>query len=213
MRGSPSRKGMSGMGPIASFITEAAFYTTAYTATLVLYATKFGDLVLVAHVATAVFLLLLLGLLVRGNRDTILWGGPHRLKRDVLTGVLAVVPLLGISVVWLLADLPVGVKVTTALEAPMVMALGYHLFFATYEECLFRGLILGWLKEHHGTVTAVVWSSLLFGAAHAVGTWSAPTLVYYSIGGLFFALLALWRSGIIAPLTCHLAFNLLVTLL
>lgn len=197
------------MTPLASFVTNAAFYTTVYTVALIFYATRFGGLGLGAHVATAAFLLLLLGLLVRGNRDTILWGGPHRLKRDVLTGLLAVVPLLGISVVWILADLPIPVKVTTAVDAPMALALGYVTFFAIYEECLFRGLILGWLAEHRGTVIAVVSSSLLFGAGHAVGTGSGPTLVYHSIGGLFLALLALWRGGIIAPLTCHLAYNLL----
>lgn len=52
------------------------------------------------------------------------------------------------------------------------------LFVALYEEALFRGAILGWLKTRMPAVAAIVVSSVLFGVWHAKNMfWMDPAIV------------------------------------
>lgn len=94
-----------------------------------------------------------------------------------------------------------------------------------YEEFLFRfllipGLILaftrGGVPSHRAALLAILWTSMLFSAAHYIGpagdTFSYFTFLFRFAAGLFFASVFLSRGfGIVVG--CHAAYDLLVGLM
>ncbi len=107
----------------------------------------------------------------------------------------------------------------------------YHALFrvplgtALYEEVLFRGIIFGMLARRASTLSAAVWSSLLFGIWHILpaidaietnpigdalgGSWEPVVAAVVStfIAGLGFVWLRLYAGSIVAPILVHIASN------
>lgn len=138
--------------------------------------------------------------------------------RDVPIGLasgvaaqLLLVPLLSLPILWLTntdldklsepaqqlgdkADSPFGVFVlfaAVAIGAPIA------------EEIFFRGLLLRSIEKRFGTATAVVGSSVIFGATH----FQALQFAALTGAGAVFALLAV-RSDRLGPaIFAHMAFN------
>ena len=91
---------------------------------------------------------------------------------------------------------------------------------AVLEEVLFRSVLLGALLRRGSTRSAVVWSSVVFGAWHIVPAWETAdgsaiavaaaivgTVAITSVAGVGFALLRLWGRNVIAPTIAHTATN------
>lgn len=100
---------------------------------------------------------------------------------------------------------------------------------ALYEEVLFRGVLLALLLRRFGTVTAVTWSSLLFGLWHvlpslgvaegntavaATGSGTSGlvvvvvgTVVATMLAGYAFCWLRLRADSLVAPVLVHVATN------
>ena len=73
----------------------------------------------------------------------------------------------------------IGVGVGGALfEAMIRLPIGTALF----EEMLFRGVLLAWLRRRTSTARAVVGSSVLFGLWHVIPTWAMTSL--YQVGAI-----------------------------
>jgi membrane protease YdiL (CAAX protease family) len=76
------------------------------------------------------------------------------------------------------------------------------------EEALFRGWLLSALEDRVGPPLAVLLSAAAFSAFHIVGGASGTvTLVNLMLGGMWFALLAQRRGGILAPNAAHYGWN------
>jgi membrane protease YdiL (CAAX protease family) len=71
------------------------------------------------------------------------------------------------------------------------------------EEILFRGILYPAIKERGWPRTALIGTSLLFGAIHG----HLPSFVALSFLGLVFALLYDRTSNLLAPILAHSTFN------
>ncbi|HQS95898.1 MAG: hypothetical protein B7X90_03535 [Novosphingobium sp. 17-62-19] len=96
----------------------------------------------------------------------------------------------------------------TGLTALVLMGLGLTLVQSAMEEVLFRGWLLPVLSQRLGQVASVCGSALLFAGFHLIGGARQPlTLVFITLAGLLFGLLALRSGGILAPIAAHAAWN------
>lgn len=113
---------------------------------------------------------------------------PSHLARGIRVGtLLGVVTLIGIGAA---VTIPItrslfedgrviGVGLGSALfQALIRIPIGTALF----EETLFRGVLLGWLRRRTSTRRAIVGSSVLFGLWHALPAWS--TISLYQTGAI-----------------------------
>ena len=113
------------------------------------------------------------------------------------------------------SEVPSSLWIFAAL---LLVPLGTVLF----EEFLFRGVLLAWLRSHLSTFLAVLVSSALFGLWHlpaVVFTSSAAaaglnlpaqllsTFLVTSAGGIIFALLRVTSHSLLAPIIAHIATN------
>lgn len=94
---------------------------------------------------------------------------------------------------------------TEGLEVPMALVATGLVFV---EETVYRGLAIPVLARRHGTLVAVLATSIAFGLLH----WGngpegiAVTTTY----GLLFAALFLWRRNVLATTVAHALYNLAV---
>ena len=84
--------------------------------------------------------------------------------------------------------------------------------FVVFEELLFRGMGLRYLRVASGDQFAVLFSALVFGAYHLFGTgqWAMGALFQFvmpALGGLVFAWAAVRTDGLALPLGLHLGGN------
>ena len=93
-------------------------------------------------------------------------------------------------------------------------ALVAVLFAPLVEEAVFRGVLLGWLRERLPAVTAGSLSALVFALCHALpfwlrgGTSVPPGLLFLPfLGALAFAWLALGKGGILGAWLLHATGN------
>lgn len=90
------------------------------------------------------------------------------------------------------------------------LALGLAITVLTVgaEEMLFRGWLLPALAGRLSVWPAVLLSSVAFAAFHLIGGAVEPwSLVNLTLGGIWFALLALRSGGILAPFAAHYGWN------
>jgi membrane protease YdiL (CAAX protease family) len=92
--------------------------------------------------------------------------------------------------------------ITDPLTAVLV-PLSIVLVPAVCEEAFFRGYVLTGLRYHHGPVTAVVGSAVVFAAAH-VNPWQFPALFAL---GLFLAALVHWTHSLYPAVIGHAVNN------
>ncbi len=151
---------------------------------------------------------------------------PWRLSRGLLGGMAAECLLLTVCL-WFLARLQ-GTLLRTVAEAsgqsgPARIQAGVsYLGAGIYEELLFRLILLTlavWgfrrlgLRSGPGLLAGMLLSSLLFSAAHYVGTYGEPlelsSFVFRFLAGMFFAVLFVCRGfGIAAGV--HAGYDILV---
>lgn len=96
-----------------------------------------------------------------------------------------------------------GTVETTAGAA--ILAVAAIVVAPITEEVLFRGLVFGALDSRYDARTAVLGSSLLFGAVHLFGGVSG--VVFSVLSGLAFAWLRLRYDGLVAPGVAHAVTN------
>lgn len=86
------------------------------------------------------------------------------------------------------------------------------LIVAPGEELLWRGVLLGALREAHGTsplVPALAWA--LYVAVNGFAG-SIPILLGGVVGGAAWTALAWWTGGVVAPVACHAGWTALMVL-
>ncbi len=101
---------------------------------------------------------------------------------------------------------PLGVLGNQLLAIPYpILVVALALGPAVGEELVFRGLIGRGLTIRRGIVAGVLWTSLLFGAAHAFPPHAVATIPV----GLFLHLLYLYTGNLWVPILVHFFNNLL----
>jgi len=144
-----------------------------------------------------------LGFLPLGRRGWhLLWQVPLAI---FVAGVTAAIvgPLLGLS----------PSENTSAADGRGVMvvvSLACYLFLAPLiEEIVFRRLLMGYLDRSVPAIASVLFSSVLFGAAHI----APPVIVYATFLGMGCALVTRFHNSLRAGFILHLANNLTVQLI
>lgn len=144
-----------------------------------------------------------LGFLPLGRRGWhLLWQIPLAI---FVAGVAAAIvgPLLGLS----------PSENTSAADGRGVMvvvSLACYLFLAPLiEEIVFRRLLMGYLDRSVPAIASVLFSSVLFGAAHI----APPVIVYATFLGMGCALVTRFHNSLRAGFILHLANNLTVQLI
>jgi len=141
--------------------------------------------------------------------------------QQILLGLGAVLPLgilsdeiyrqalLGWRALWnipVAAETPLGILGNQLLAVPYpILIVALALGPAVGEELVFRGLIGRGLTIRRGVVAGVLWTSLLFGAAHAFPPHAVATIPV----GLFLHLLYLYTGNLWVPILVHFCNNLL----
>lgn len=152
-------------------------------------------------------------------RDSLRLGRPT--LQQVLLGLGAVVPLgilsdevyrqvlLGWRTLWDIPEVsgtPLGALGEQILAVPYpILIVALALGPAVGEELVFRGLIGRGLTIRRGAVAGVLWTSLLFGAAHAFPPHAVATIFV----GLFLHVLYLATGNLWVPILVHFFNNLL----
>ena len=78
------------------------------------------------------------------------------------------------------------------------------------EEIVFRGYFMNTFFPNSKYYLDVILSALIFGISHLVFSHRDPiSLIIYSLGGLFFALVYRWTKNIKITILCHSFFNFL----
>ena len=144
-----------------------------------------------------------LGFLPLGRRGWhLLWQIPLAI---FVAGVAAAIvgPLLGLS----------PSENTSAADGRGVMvvvSLACYLFLAPLiEEIVFRRLLMGYLDRSVPAIASVLFSSVLFGAAHI----APPVIVYATFLGMGCALVTRFHNSLRAGFILHLVNNLTVQLI
>lgn len=89
----------------------------------------------------------------------------------------------------------VGIALTTTLAAPFV------------EETMFRGVLLGYLRQKWSSAPAVVMCAIVFGLCHI-----APQVMVYVVPlGLCLGIVRLWFDSMWPNIAVHVINNTLVT--
>lgn len=92
----------------------------------------------------------------------------------------------------------------------VVVSLACYLFLAPLiEEIVFRRLLMGYLDRSVPAIASVLFSSVLFGAAHI----APPVIVYATFLGMGCALVTRFHNSLRAGFILHLANNLTVQLI
>lgn len=89
----------------------------------------------------------------------------------------------------------------------LVWSLGFALVNAPLEEILWRGLVQAGLGRIFRPGEAILWTSLLFGASHALAGFDWPACLALGAGGLVFGGLARATRGITLPVAFHGVLN------
>lgn len=96
----------------------------------------------------------------------------------------------------------------TGLTALVLLGLGLTVVQSAMEEVLFRGWLLPVLSQRLGQIAGICGSAILFAGFHLVGGARQPlTLLFITLAGVLFGLLALRSGGILAPVAAHAAWN------
>lgn len=131
--------------------------------------------------------------------------------RDAALGVLLYIALFAVlvlvaSLVGPVAPRPRSLVATEPLEH--VLGVVLVLVVACAEETIFRGYLLVRLRNLTGSnALAIAISTLLFASGHAYQGVSGMVLV--GVMGLVFALVAVWRRSLVAPIVMHVIQDLL----
>ena len=104
-----------------------------------------------------------------------------------------------------LQQLRVRIQLIDDLPSALIVTIAVVLVPALCEETFFRGFVFTGLRYHHGPVTAVVGSALLFAAAH-LNPWQFPALFLL---GLFHAALVHWTHSLYPAMVGHAVNNAL----
>ncbi len=182
---------------------------------------------------TMVWLLLLMAALfhLRAPIAQLMRGGKRysllRLKQDfgfALLALLLAYPFVilvnaaGQTIVYHLLDLQefeqVAVReVRAALEEPLLRLSMYAMIVILVpciEEFIFRGVLLTWLRRYFSSWSAILFSSLLFSAAHLAPEQGATNFVLFPslmVLSIFMGHLYLKRESLLATILMHALFN------
>jgi membrane protease YdiL (CAAX protease family) len=104
-----------------------------------------------------------------------------------------------------LEHLRLRIQLVGDLPSALVVAVAVVIVPAVCEETFFRGFVFTGLRYHHGPVTAVIGSALLFAAAH-LNPWQFPALFLL---GLFLAALVHWTHSLYPAMLGHALNNAL----
>lgn len=175
---------------------------------------------LVSHIILAVLLclaVLLTALLRPQVKATWRLPGISRSVQDISIGLLAGALSATIYLHWLvpfhtLLQRTAGDFVSPGAVLPAVshnisVFLIANVFLAPLvEETLYRGIAIPALAKRLGQLRAVVITCVFFGLLHWTGGVWYMLLTGFFAGGIF-ACLFIWRKGILAPFSAHLALN------
>ncbi len=79
------------------------------------------------------------------------------------------------------------------------------------EEIVFRGYFMNTFFPNSKYYLDVILSALIFGLSHLIFSHRDPiSLIIYSLGGLFFALVYRWTKNLKITILCHSFFNFLI---
>ena len=79
------------------------------------------------------------------------------------------------------------------------------------EEIVFRGYFMNTFFPNSKYYLDVILSALIFGLSHLVFSHRDPiSLMFYSLGGLFFSLVYRWTKNLKITILCHSFFNFLI---
>lgn len=139
--------------------------------------------------------------------------GPLRVREAVsffLAAALAVLPLAGLTGLWLLLLQALGVPADSAVAATpangaelAVALLAMAVVPALCEEWFFRGMLFAALEPRHGTRGALLLSALAFALMHG----SLSSLPVHLLLGLLLGALLVGTRSIAAPALYHGAHN------
>ena len=104
-----------------------------------------------------------------------------------------------------LEHLRLRIQLVDDLPSGLAVAVAVVIVPAVCEETFFRGFVFTGLRYHHGPVTAVIGSALLFAAAH-LNPWQFPALFLL---GLFLAALVHWTHSLYPAMLGHALNNAL----
>ncbi|WP_380878233.1 hypothetical protein ACFB49_16150 [Sphingomonas sp. DBB INV C78] len=120
------------------------------------------------------------------------------------SGVLAVLALLAIAS---LAGIVIPVPPATT-ERALILGSLVVLVQVVGEEVLLRGLLQPLLTRAWGAWLGILLTALTFTLIHVLGGWSDPvSLLNITLAGIWFGLLALRTSGLLAPSLAHFGYN------
>ncbi|ARS26768.1 CAAX amino protease [Sphingomonas sp. KC8] len=123
------------------------------------------------------------------------------------SGVLAVLALLVIAgFTGTIAPLPP----VRAVASPSLLLLGTFVVLVQVfgEEILLRGLLQPLLTRAWGGWLGILVTALAFTLIHVLGGWrDAVSLLNITLAGIWFGLLALRTSGLLAPTLAHFGYN------
>ena len=98
---------------------------------------------------------------------------------------------------------------------PTFLATGFHFISSVivapiFEELVDRGYFMNTFFPNSKYYLDVILSALIFGLCHLILTHRDPiSLIIYSLGGLFYALIYRWTKNLKITVLCHSFFNFL----
>jgi hypothetical protein len=134
----------------------------------------------------------------KGLRQGLLWSAIFGLCALLVFFVLKAMHIDALGLIK--TDLPLPVQ-----ELVLFFVVG-GLIAPVAEEIFFRGIIYGFLRRW-GVLVAVFGTTVVFGAAHWIGT---GVLVTQIVGGIVFALAYEKSGSLIAPVTIHVFGNVAI---
>ena len=99
---------------------------------------------------------------------------------------------------------------------PTFLATSFHFISSViiapiFEESVDRGYFMNTFFPNSKYYLDVILSALIFGLSHLVFSHRDPiSLMFYSLGGLFFALVYRWTKNLKITILCHSFFNFLI---
>ena len=185
-------------GPVRDAISERITVDSIVTGNVLFYTILFVPLILLS---------VILGLL---GRHRVLRVGESPL-RWIVVGLLIGSGGLATCVfyAWLNGSLN-RVPIEAGVQNHLLLGTAIVLLGVTAEELLFRGWLLSALQDMLGSSWAIVLSAFAFSGFHwwAGGAEAdVVSLANLLVGGLWFGLLAVRSSGILAPMAAHFAWN------
>ena len=184
--------------PVRDAVSQRITVDSVITGNVLFYSVLFIPLIVLS---------LVLGLL---GRHRVLRAGDHPIRWTVV-GLLVGAGGLAACVlfVWLNGSLR-PVPLDAAAQDHLALAAGIVMLGVAAEEFLFRGWLLSALQDMLGQSWAVLLSAIAFSGFHWWAGGAAADVVSLAnlmLGGLWFGLLAVRSSGILAPMAAHFAWN------